>query len=653
MRVQDEAIHDDQEIPLAVTEHLIRDEDPRIVHVPDFGCRAGPAFVDDQWLSRNPSPVENRCAGGGSGIRTHGGLPHTRFPSVPIRPLSHPSRNGGSYEPPRYTGCVFVCGGGSLARVGSGATGVREPSQVREEAALSGPLGCRRVARSAAGGPPPHTNGPSAASPRAAPVRSRPWPACTASTARSGSRELVGQDHVTTALRNAVTEDRVGHAYLFSGPRGTGQDHDRAPPRPGAQLPRPRRRRRAVRHVRELRRDRRGHVLRPRRARRRVEQRRRGDARPHPERAPRRRRVEPAQGVHHRRGPHALGGGVEHAAEDARGAARARRVRARDHRPAEGAADDPVAHAALRVHAAVGTSSSSATSPTSSAAKASRPTPRRSTSIVRRAAGSARDALSLLDQALAVGGGALDARRGAGRARRRAVRPAAGGARSGRDRRRRRRARRRARAARARATTSRRVADDLLRTLRDAFLAANAAGRVPYDGPAEEAAKLAALAQAMGNALLVRGIEILGQAIVDIREQTVADPRLVLEVAVVRVARREARTSVETLLDRVERLERQLASAARLGGARRGSGGGAASPRPAPRRQRRAEPAPAAPASRARTGARAPRRAEGTRRPRPPRPGRRRRAADRRAAATPSRSTPTTSSRRGRRCSKG
>ena len=30
--------------------------------------------------------------GGGGGIRTHGGLPLTRFPSVPIRPLSHPSR---------------------------------------------------------------------------------------------------------------------------------------------------------------------------------------------------------------------------------------------------------------------------------------------------------------------------------------------------------------------------------------------------------------------------------------------------------------------------------------------------------------------------------------------------------------------------------
>ena len=29
--------------------------------------------------------------GGGSGIRTHGELPHTRSPGVPIRPLSHPS----------------------------------------------------------------------------------------------------------------------------------------------------------------------------------------------------------------------------------------------------------------------------------------------------------------------------------------------------------------------------------------------------------------------------------------------------------------------------------------------------------------------------------------------------------------------------------
>ncbi|MBA2607387.1 MAG: AAA family ATPase [Actinobacteria bacterium] len=32
-----------------------------------------------------------------------------------------------------------------------------------------------------------------------------------------------GQDHVTVALRNAVRDGRVGHAYLFSGPRGTGK----------------------------------------------------------------------------------------------------------------------------------------------------------------------------------------------------------------------------------------------------------------------------------------------------------------------------------------------------------------------------------------------------------------------------------------------
>jgi len=41
---------------------------------------------------------------------------------------------------------------------------------------------------------------------------------------RSGSfTELRGQEHVVRALRNAVREDRVGHAYLFSGPRGTGK----------------------------------------------------------------------------------------------------------------------------------------------------------------------------------------------------------------------------------------------------------------------------------------------------------------------------------------------------------------------------------------------------------------------------------------------
>jgi DNA polymerase-3 subunit gamma/tau len=35
--------------------------------------------------------------------------------------------------------------------------------------------------------------------------------------------EVKGQDHVVLALRNAVRDQRVAHAYLFSGPRGTGK----------------------------------------------------------------------------------------------------------------------------------------------------------------------------------------------------------------------------------------------------------------------------------------------------------------------------------------------------------------------------------------------------------------------------------------------
>ncbi len=185
--------------------------------------------------------------------------------------------------------------------------------------------------------------------------------------------------------------------------------------------------------------------------------------------------------------------------------------------------------------------------------------------IARKAGGSARDALSALDQALAVGGGQLDGARvqeafgGVPFEQRLAVLEAVSAEDvagvlvgvhemllAGHD--------------------ARRIADDLLRTLRDAFLCANSNGRVPYDGPAEESARLGELAERIGNVALVRGIEMMGQAIVDIRGQAIADPRLVLEVAVVRLARREARSREETLLDRVERLERQLAGGATASG---------------------------------------------------------------------------------------
>ena len=35
--------------------------------------------------------------------------------------------------------------------------------------------------------------------------------------------QVVAQDHIVQTLRNAIKSDRVGHAYLFSGPRGTGK----------------------------------------------------------------------------------------------------------------------------------------------------------------------------------------------------------------------------------------------------------------------------------------------------------------------------------------------------------------------------------------------------------------------------------------------
>lgn len=36
-------------------------------------------------------------------------------------------------------------------------------------------------------------------------------------------RDLVGQEHVTTTLANSLTAGHISHAYLFSGPRGTGK----------------------------------------------------------------------------------------------------------------------------------------------------------------------------------------------------------------------------------------------------------------------------------------------------------------------------------------------------------------------------------------------------------------------------------------------
>ena len=38
-----------------------------------------------------------------------------------------------------------------------------------------------------------------------------------------GFDEVVGQAHVTTTLKHAIQANRISHAYLFAGPRGTGK----------------------------------------------------------------------------------------------------------------------------------------------------------------------------------------------------------------------------------------------------------------------------------------------------------------------------------------------------------------------------------------------------------------------------------------------
>lgn len=35
--------------------------------------------------------------------------------------------------------------------------------------------------------------------------------------------DVVGQSHITKTLQKAIDTDKVAHAYLFSGPRGTGK----------------------------------------------------------------------------------------------------------------------------------------------------------------------------------------------------------------------------------------------------------------------------------------------------------------------------------------------------------------------------------------------------------------------------------------------
>jgi len=103
----------------------------------------------------------------------------------------------------------------------------------------------------------------------------------------------------------------------------------------------------------------------------------------------------------------------------------------------------------------------------------------------------------------------------------------------------------------------RRLAGELLEHLRQAFLATVARGLVGL--PDEEVARMESQASRMGRAAIVRAMEVLGDALVAMRDAP--DTRVLLEVSLVRVCRPEADASPAAMLERIERLERRLASA--------------------------------------------------------------------------------------------
>lgn len=100
----------------------------------------------------------------------------------------------------------------------------------------------------------------------------------------------------------------------------------------------------------------------------------------------------------------------------------------------------------------------------------------------------------------------------------------------------------------------RRLANDLVEHLRNAFLAKEAPSLLLL--PPTAAGELAEAARQMGLPFLVRAMEMIGQALVEMRDSV--DPRVTLEVAFIRLVSPVADASPAALLERIERLERNL-----------------------------------------------------------------------------------------------
>jgi DNA polymerase III subunit gamma/tau len=101
----------------------------------------------------------------------------------------------------------------------------------------------------------------------------------------------------------------------------------------------------------------------------------------------------------------------------------------------------------------------------------------------------------------------------------------------------------------------RQLTRDIVEHLRNTFLATMAPNLAGL--PDAEIEQLADQARRLGAPATVRAMETLGEALIDMRESP--DPRVTLEVALVRVCRPDADTSPAALAERIERLERAAA----------------------------------------------------------------------------------------------
>ncbi len=101
---------------------------------------------------------------------------------------------------------------------------------------------------------------------------------------------------------------------------------------------------------------------------------------------------------------------------------------------------------------------------------------------------------------------------------------------------------------------ARTIGEEALDVLRDAFL--TSMGAPPEQLNERARAEAAELAQLLSPAAITRSLEQLGEALVEMRQAP--DPRVPLEVAVLRLARGSG-DDLSALLQRIERLESQLA----------------------------------------------------------------------------------------------